>query len=377
MNLLVLYQAENPMIDHPGYFCGFERMKQEKIIAKHVGVGYLKIVRESGWDNMWKVAYDLAREIDAEAILLQYFQSEMPDPSEAVARFSNLRSRPTVFCNLGDGYGHFTHAVPQGFRAISRKSEISFLTGMGYVANTLKKSGSKNIVLLPNGCCQERFATACTDSCRKIEYDACFIGNNVISKNWFSYTYKSGMRRQSFVKTMQKRYGQRFALYGSGWQGYKSWQGPIPYGQQHDVYRQSAVIMGGLSRCPYDYYTSDRTFVAAASGVPLIEHRVPGIDVLFRDGQDLWLADDNDQFVRRCDELLELPLERSREVAALTRQLILQEHTQYHRCKQMIDIVAGIRSARQEGRVASDPQLPFLKYQAGSNLPAAVVNWVG
>jgi hypothetical protein len=377
MKLLVLYQARDAIKDQPGYHDGFCRLVAEGLLEAHRALSYLGVSERQGWDGLWKEAYETAREMEADAIFLQFFHGgSIPDPSSGIQRLKTLASRPTVFTSLGDPFGRVTKKVPQCFRAASALSDISFLTGMGYLSRQLIASGSKNLVLMPNGCCQVRFSSRRPGSLNQPEFDLAFVGSRIRSRNPLSHFYWVSRKRVEFVEAATKRYGRRFGLFGKGWEGNPSWQGPIAYAAQHGAYYRSAVALGGMPNAYHDYYTSDRVFIAAASGVPLVDYWVPGVDRVLEPGRDWWLAHNQKEMFGLCDNLLEMAdsdrIRRGQEA----RERILARHTQYHRCKQMIDIVRSLREARLSGRNAAEPELSFLSNsRAVGSPPNSIVGW--
>jgi hypothetical protein len=360
MRLLVLYQARNPAEDQPGYYDGFERMVAEGKLEAHCAIPYLDAANIRGWDELWNEASRTAQKMEADAIFLQFFHAPMPDPTRGILQVKNLPTRPLIFSSLGDPFGRWTCRVPRSFRVASALSDVTFMTGMGYIARQLAGWGSKNLVLMPNGCCQVRFSMPACGHQIFPEFDVTFVGNRMLARNPLGNFYWVARRRVEFVTVLTKRYGKRLGLFGKGWEGNPAWQGPISYAKQHDAYKRSSVVLGGMPGAYYDYYTSDRVFIAASSGVPLVDYWVRGVDRLLQPGRDWWLGHDVPEMVRLCDMLLEMPSSRRAELALETRKRILAHHTQYHRCVQMAEIVKNIAEARRQGRCASKPVLEFL-----------------
>lgn len=377
MKLLVLYQARDAAREQPGYFDGFQRLVREGVLEKHFALPYQAISGEQGWPTLWREAEAEARKIAADAVFLQFFHDySIPDPSAGIRRLQALPSKPLIFASLGDPFGRSTKTVPKSFRIASALSDVTFLTGMGYLARQLVKSGSRNLVLMPNGCCQVRFSAPAPDSPEPGEFDLVFIGNRIRSANPFSHFYWASRNRAKFVDGFERRYGRRFGLFGNGWQGRTSWQGSIPYEAQHQAYRRSALAIGGAPHANHDYYTSDRVFIAIASGTPLVDSWIPGVDRILEPGRDWWLAGDLREMFRTCDRLLEMPRGERVALGAAARQRVLASHTQYHRCAEMVDVVCAVRKARNRGVTAAEPVLRFLR-PISAAAPPAVLAWRG
>jgi hypothetical protein len=379
MRLLVLYQARNAAGDHPGYYEGFERLVAEGELGAHCAISFYGVAKERGWPALWSEACAAARKMDADAVFLQFFHGPIPDPTAGILRLKGLPSKPVVFTSLGDPFGRWTKKVPRSYRIASRLADVNFLTGMGYLARQLAARGARNLVLMPNGCCQVRFATISDRLTDSPDFDVVFIGSRISSRNLLSHFFWTARGRQRFVALLTKRYGHRFGLFGHGWERNRSWQGSIPYDRQHEAQRRASVVVGGTPNGYHDYYTSDRVLIGIASGIPFVDYWVTGVDLLFEPERDWWLARDIEGMINWCDHLLSLSHEERRRSGERARERVLTSHTQYQRCRDMLAIVSDVQQARSRGRVAAEPQLPFLRQEArpSSGYPAAIVNWQG
>ena len=379
MRLLVLYQAQDAARDQPGYYDGFERLVAEGELEAHCALSYYGIAEERGWPALWDQAYAAAREINADAVFLQFFHGAIPDPTVAITRLKGLSSKPIVFTSLGDPFGRWTKTIPRSYRLASKLADVNFLTGMGYLSRQLAHQGTRNLVLMPNGCCQIRFSAMFDRTEYAPEFDVAFVGSRISSRNPVSHFFWTARTRQNFVERLTKRYGRRFGLFGHGWDGNPSWQGAIPYERQHTVQRRSAVVLGGMPNGYHDYYTSDRVLIGIASGIPFVDYWVPGVDLLFQPERDWWLAPDIDGMIRWCDRLLSLSHEERLGLGTDARERIFTAHTQYHRCRDMLRIVRDLRAARLRKTTAEQPRLSFLRQESHdrSSYPPAIVNWRG
>jgi glycosyltransferase involved in cell wall biosynthesis len=379
VRLLVLYQARDVATDQPGYYQGFEHLVSEGLLDAHAAIPLYGVAERQGWDGLWAEAEQTARTMRADAVFLQFFHGAIPDPTEGIQRLQRLPSKPTLFTSLGDPYGRWTKRVPRSFRIASALADISFLTGMGYIAKQLEHWGSRNLVLMPHGCCQVRFSSPQPMTVREPEFDVAFVGSRIRSQNPASHFFWVARRRVEFVAACTKRFGKRFGLFGKGWEGNSSWQDLIPFARQHEAYQRAAVVLGGTPNADHDYYTSDRPFIAIASGVPLVDYAVRGVERILEPGVDWWLADSLSGLLQRCDKLLELPLSERTQLGQNARERVLASHTQYHRCREMVEIVRALRDARMAEKRPSAPELSFLAPHRNEeqDLPAAVVAWQG
>ncbi|MBZ5583961.1 MAG: glycosyltransferase [Acidobacteriia bacterium] len=337
---------------------------------------YYRISASRGWIALWDEACAAARKMGADAVFLQFFHGPIPDPSEGIRRIRNLPNKPTVFTSLGDPFGRWTKRVPECFRVASKLSDVTFLTGMGFIARQLVGCGSTNLVLMPHGCCQVRFASSPIPTSDPPDFDVVFIGGRNQSRNPLGHVFWVSRLRAALVKAFSKRYGRRFGLFGNGWNGNASWQGSIPFADQHEAYRKSAVVLGGMPGSFNDYYMSDRPFIAIASGVPLVDYWVHGVDLILEPKRDVRLERSIREMLILCDQLLEMASSDRVRLGLEARERVLAHHTQYHRCAEMIDVVKTLREARLSGRNAPEPILRFLSdAKAAVSAPDAIVAW--
>lgn len=379
MRLLVLYQARDAATDQPGYYHGFEQLVSEGLLDAHAAIPFLGVPERKGWSGLWDEAEQTATALQCDAVFLQFFHAEMPDPTDGIQRLKKLPGRPTIFASLGDPYGRHTKRIPKSFQIASALADVSFLTGMGYVAEQLKRHGSRNLVLMPHGCCQVRFSSELKTSEPELEFDVAFLGSRIYSRNPASHFFWVGRRRSEFVAALTRRYGKRFGLFGNGWEGNVAWQQPVAYARQYEAYRRAAVAVGGTPNANHDYYLSDRPFIAIASGVPFVDYKVCGVDRILSSGVDWWLANDITSLIRQCDQLLELSQAERTRLGQRARDRVIESHTQYHRCKEMVDIVCALKAARVGGKKSPPPTLSFLTPGNNGALtqPPAVVAWEG
>lgn len=376
MKLLVLYQARDAVRDHPGHYDGFERLVREGALQNHAAIPFRGVAEAQGWEVLWRRAEQTARATEADAVFLQFFHEPMSDPAVGISRLRALPQRPTVFSSLGDPFGRWDHRVPPQFRRASALSDVTFLTGMGHVARQLERAGARNLVLMPNGCCQVRFSAAPAPWPPQPDFDVAFVGSRIRSCNPAGHFFWTARRRRQLVEALSRRYGVRFGLFGHGWEGNPSWQGPILFDKQQEAYRRSAVIVGGMPHGDHDYYQSNRVFIAIASAVPLVDYWVNGVERILSPGLDWWLARSIPEMIAACDRLLALPPSDRHALGMRARQRILASHTQYDRCRQMLEIVRAIRAARLAGKRAPPPRLSFLQGPE-TGAPPAIVAWEG
>jgi spore maturation protein CgeB len=84
---------------------------------------------------------------------------------------------------------------------------------------------------------------------------------------------------------------------------------------------------------------SVRLFEAAACGVPVISDRWPGLDELFRDGEEIVIADSPADVLRALREISD---DERRAIGERARAKALAEHTAARRVDQLEELLAGV-----------------------------------
>ena len=380
MRLLVLLQGKVPE-DQVGYHDGFNTLVGENLLDYYRAMPYGVCNTAEDWNRLYDKAEEIVNEQRIDTVLLQFFHgNNILSPEEFIRKLRNSIPGIIVIATCGDPFGRFFNQLPASMLKAARFSDITFFTGMGYMAQTAASAGAKNVVLMPNGCCQVRFGLNNAPLPESSpEFDLIFIGSNNGGRNPFNHLSISGRLRSLMVDRLERRYGRRFVLYGHNWKNHPSWQGPIPYNDQVSAMRRSRLVIGGFPGVRVPYYTSDRFFNSLVSGKPFLDFRVPRVDRLLVAGEDWYPYEDIEGLMRLIDRLLDADQAELKNKAQACRNTVLARHTQYHRCRDMLAIANRLREYRARG-LDIGPQLPDCFHDqvvTAEELPFAVLNWRG
>lgn len=376
MRLLFLIQGHT-VKDQPGYDDGFKRLMSEKILDSYQTIPYYGYIKEHGYEAFYKHAFAVAKKMEANAIFLQFPHGFKVSPSVLLEKLRFLPSNPTIFTSNGDPFGPLLHPPPAALLEAAKSSDVTFSTGMGRFATHLKQYSVQNIVLMPNGHCQVRFEQDELFPLNKPEFEIVYIGSRTCSRNPLKRFFWVDRKRKELVDLLTQRYGKKFAIFGHGWTNNPSWHGPIPYNAQGTVNRMARLVFGGFPNATTDYYSSDRLFIALASGVPVVDFWVPRIDRIFKNNEHLFLFKSKDEIIPLLDRLLAEDDSLLQKVGSTAAKLCRKQHSQYNRTKAMIEIVSQVRKAKMTGVKAPLPKLDFFHDQVKleDEYPYAVCNW--
>jgi hypothetical protein len=269
----------------------------------------------------------------------------------------SIPSKPLIMTSYGDPFSSnllFPHPS-SSFMRIARAADLNFQTTMGRCAHYLSRNAIRYIVFCPHGFCQKRFLLSPPELTTKRLFDISFVGSRNISKNPLSTLFQTGRRRQGLVSLLQKDFGTRFALFGRGWDGFPSWQGPVAYANQIQAIRKSELFFGGYPGSTQLLYQSDRPWIALISGVPFVDWDVPGLSWMLLVGEDWYPVSTSSQLINQIKFLLSQDQKVLQEKAHLAAMRAASRHSQYHRMRFMVR-TASLRWAARDTR--KTPPLP-------------------
>ena len=128
-----------------------------------------------------------------------------------------------------------------------------------------------------------------------------FFGNN------YGTLFPLSQYRQDMVAFLKKRYGNRFKVYGNGWEGAENLNSNQV--KEGAIYRGCKIAIN-LSHFDLDRYSSDRLFRILGSGAFCLSHNYKNIGLEFDDKKDLCVWNNFDELGDLIDYYLEHEDER-------------------------------------------------------------------
>ncbi len=377
MRLLMLLQGRT-VADQPGYHQGLLRLVEQGQLQAAQALPYLGVPADSQpTEQAFAQALRLITHEGYDTLWLQCYHGPLPDPRPFLHAARQLCPELLVLCSSGDAFGRWMHRTPASLRQACGAADLNFLTALGPVADAVVASGARNVVLMPHGACQVRFAAQPPQQ-EAPPFDVVFVGSHHAGRNPFNPINRAARQRRAMVQALARRYGPRFGLFGRGWDGQPGWQGPVPFADQHQAMAQGRLQLGGFPGSRAPYYLSDRPYIAMASATPLLDYRLEGVARLAREGEHWALYDDLPDLLRLCDRSLALG-EDLRAMGRAARDYVLGAHTQYHRVSEMLRIATDLREARRQGR-RLPPPAPGIFHEGvrpEDEIPQVVRAWAG
>jgi hypothetical protein len=371
MKLLFLVQGKT-VKDHPGFDMGFKQLLAEKVISGYYAIPYLEYAEKENWQELWTRIEQVCRDGNINLVFFQFYHRKgNPSPEPCIRRLRELPFPPTIFTSVGDGFSGdwMLPDYPDSFKQCSRLCDLTFSSQMGKAADKMAAWGTRNIVLSPLSVCQARFVKGykTEQDTHSFDFDIVMIGShNKPRPNPFNHYFWGFRKRMEVVSLLYKRYGKRFGLFGQRWDGWKCWQGPVPFNEQQTAFRRGRLVLDAYPYSMSDYYLSDRPFFAIASAIPVMTHHVARIEKMLRMEDHWYLFKDENDLLRLCDRLLEtdtVPLYAKANAAA---RYVEERHTQYHRVKAIVQIASQYHLETRHSQPHATPVLPY--FLEGTNV---------
>jgi glycosyltransferase involved in cell wall biosynthesis len=137
--------------------------------------------------------------------------------------------------------------------------------------------------------------------------DIVFFGNN------YGTLFPLSQYRQDMVAFLKNRYGNKFKVYGNGWEGAENLN--ANQCKEGAIYRGCKIAIN-LSHFDLDRYSSDRLFRILGSGAFCLSHNYKNIELEFKHKKDLCVWNNFDELAELIDYYLEH--EEQRRIIALT-----------------------------------------------------------
>ena len=361
MKVLFLSQGRT-VENHPGWDWSLKKLKAEGFIEDYLNIPWIGYGEAHGFDALYRHVVEEVKAGGFDVVFFHYFHhGGCPPPESCIRELKRLLAAPVVLTSVGDPFSDNWQPpdFPRDFKGAARAADITFATQMGKGARKIlswRKRGDGGIVVLsPNALCPVRFGAHEIDPrTHKFDFDVVMVGSrNGGGWNLFNKFVWKARERRRLVLALADHFGKRFAVFGRGWGGLPSAQGPVAFDEQQKAMMRGRHVVGGNPYTLADYYSSNRLFFEIASGIPTVEFRVPRLDRILRDGDQVYFADSADGVVATCERLLRSdPVELYARAARAAKE-VASRHTQYHRLKFQLSV------AREFQRHGDKMEVPF------------------
>ena len=241
-------------------------------------------------DHLWEKLLEKAETFEPDIVLFQHI-GRFPIARSIIIRIKSIRSRPTVAYQEGDVFGRLFKPFTRSMKAIVKESDIVFLVGLGENAKRFLKYGAKHIRYSPSCVDTIRFGSNWNPTTER-EFDIVMIANRAASRfpllNFVRWGRMPGsFERERLVRRLGEVFGERFAIFGHGWDSFIGNRGPIPFNDQEKTMRKAWLTIGWNHFHTIPYFFPNRLPISLASGIAHLTNYQEGYENLFRNGEHL------------------------------------------------------------------------------------------
>lgn len=189
-----------------------------------------------------------------------------------------------------DPYSRYVHPLPRPARAAGKAADVVFTVGTGTFRNNFFRAGASDVRWSPHVFEPERYPFRPIDENEYREFDVVIVANRNNPRLRGHPNWKERIR---FVELMQKRFGERLALYGRGWEGIGA-KGPVDFSHQNQAIQSAWISANWDHYAREPHYFSNRLPISLSSGSIHATTKHPGYDEIFPDEVNRFLIVDED-----------------------------------------------------------------------------------
>lgn len=143
--------------------------------------------------------------------------------------------------------------------------------------------------------------------------------------------------RVAVVKALKKEFGERFQIYGNGWEKHGIHTHRIHNAQEADAYNNCKIAIS-VSNFRFKRYYSDRLLRIMACGALPMSHDFEGLEKDFKDGHDIVVFKNIAELIRKCHYYL--THDEERKAIGANAYYTAQAHCTWDcRCRELIQVL--------------------------------------
>lgn len=326
---------EFPEGNQTGYRNAINELVSEGILQTAYFYSFLSKKKEFGhWDTVLNDLKMKIRSYEPDIVLIAHLNRDTPINGGFINEINkSLNIPPKWIYDERDVYGYIRKPLAESILTFAASCDLVTLCTYGKMMERFKKAGAKRVIYLPQ-VFDANFGME-WEPTNKRKYDVIMIGNR--SKSRIPFKSMPGIReRENLVNKFAATFGDKFAVFGLGWEGFPCSKGPIDFFDQEKLLHQSWLSIGWDHFYSYDGYYSDRLPIALVSGVPHLSYRTPGVDKLFQDKKHIFYFSNLSEAIELSKKLLNDKTSLI-DFGKIARQYTLENFNEKTRFKTIID----------------------------------------
>lgn len=223
-----------------------------------------------------------------------------------------------------DPYTPIRQPLPIEARAAASHADIIYTSGTGQFRRNFLKYGASDVRYSPQGFDPNRFhSSGYSVSARRTI--VMIANSHRPRKPW--RLLPGARERKQLVSKAAKMFGDRFAIYGSGWSGTHA-KGNCNYSEQSKILSAATLSINWDHFSNEAHYYSDRWPISLVSGAVHVTTQHPGQEQLTDGHESLFSARTPDDLLALADRLMTMPVAKLESMSAEAAQFAKLRHQQ-------------------------------------------------
>lgn len=285
-----------------GYRSALNKLIHDGVISSVQYFSFIPKEKELGWNNCLNILKKRIIDFAPNIILVAHISKNHFISYDFINEINNrLFIKPIWVYDERDVYGYFIKPLSRKILKFASHCDLVTLVTYGKMKKRFEDYGAKKVVYLPH-VYDYNFGTPWHPTQNR-RFDIIMIANRLRSK--IPFKSMPGIKeREEIVKKFSKVFGNKFAVFGRGWDKFPGNMGPINFFDQEKILRSSLLSIGMDHFPKYEGYYSDRLPIAIVSGVPHLTYRIKGVDKLFKDKEHVFYYESIEQAIGIAKNLL-------------------------------------------------------------------------
>ena len=299
-----LLYLPNEMVegDQVGPRSAFTGMLEEGKLKRYEAFSFLVLAKAIGASEALERIIEHVNRYQPTMLLWQHV-GRFPVTPSYLRRLRAASPATHFLYHEGDVYGRWIKRLPAPAKALMAAADTVALVGSGEFEALAKSVGARRVLYTPHSVDVVRFGKPWVPTMQR-QFDVLMIGNRVTSRLPWG-RMPGAASREKLVRELGRIFGDRFAVYGNGWNGFTGNRGPLPFNDQEAAQRQAWITVSWDHFDTVERYFSDRVPISLASGVPHVTNYQPGYEDVFGMSPPLLWAKSVGEMIRAIRSLLD------------------------------------------------------------------------
>lgn len=352
MKLYYFLNESNPK-EHIDVYFALENLKKKGEITEYKIFPFLYHLKTSNNESVINKSFKEVREFEPDLILFSHTGNFKVGKS-FFDEVKKLNPKVVIAYRDGDIYHPWYKPMSKEIFELINYCDVSFWCGVDYFTSKFINS-YMDVRYVPSVSDPNRFKQE--NSAVKL-FDVVLIGNFIRSKVPFK-TYPGSNGRKKIASFLYNKLGDRFTVFGNGWNNLSFNQGPVAFDKQSDVYNNSRLTIA-VNNLHAQYYFSNRLPIALASGIIIINNYEKGIEIPFSEINYKYFFKSFDEAWYIIKKLLDRSQEDLDAEAKVYKEYVINKMSMEFSLKYIIDVMKSYYYSKDRIKIPTDVENPWL-----------------